>query len=126
VVDVSGVVDRVPEVGWLPLHPPDALQDCASLAFHCSVMDWPASILAELTCRLMVGGCADTEEGLEPALADDRPSPWHAANTAAATATAVPRARRKPKAARFIHDLPIRRSVRPSRATGAIQVIAGR
>jgi hypothetical protein len=126
VVDVSGVVDRLPEVGWLPLHPPDALQDCASLAFHCSVTDWPASISAELTCRLMVGGRAETEEGLEPPLADDRPSPWQAANKAAATATAVPRARSKPKAARFIHHLPLWRAARPFRATGAIHVIAGR
>ena len=112
-VDASGVVDRVPEVGRLPLHPPDALQDCALLAFHISVTDSPASMVAELSCSLMVGGCADAEEALEPLLADDRPSPWQAASNAAATATEAPRARCKRQARQFIHDLPVCRSGLP-------------
>jgi hypothetical protein len=96
VVEVSGVVDRVPEVGWLPLHPPDALQDCALLAFHFNVTDCPASMVAALNCRLMMGRCADGEEEVfEPLLLPVRTSPWHAASNVVATAATLPRARCK-------------------------------
>jgi hypothetical protein len=116
VVAASGVVDRVPEVGRLPLHPPDALQDWALLAFHIKVTDSPASMVVELSCSLMVGRCADAAEVPAPLLADDRPSPSHAASNIAAIATEAPRARSKRQARRFIHDLPVWRSALPSRA----------
>ena len=112
-VAASGAVDKVPEVGRLPLHPPDALQDCALLAFHISVTDSPASTVAELSCRLMVGRCADAEEVPAPPVADEMPSPSHAASNVAAIATEAPRARSKRQARRFIHDLPVWRSALP-------------
>jgi hypothetical protein len=38
VFDISGPVDKVPEVGWTPLHPPDALQFWALVALHVNVV----------------------------------------------------------------------------------------
>lgn len=39
VVDVRGLVDRVPLVGWPPLQPPDAVQLWAEVAFHFKVVE---------------------------------------------------------------------------------------
>jgi hypothetical protein len=86
------------------------------LALHINVTDSPASMVAALSCRLMVGRCADAEEVPEPLLADERPSPSQAASNIAATATEAPRARSKRQARRFIHDLPVWRSALPFRA----------
>ncbi len=123
-VAASGVVDRVPEVGWLPLHPPDALQDWALLAFHVNVTDSPASMVAALSCKLMVGGRA--EEVLEPPLPDVRTSPPQAASNAAAATKVVPRARCKRQARQFIHDLPVWRLGLPFRHRRATQITARR
>jgi len=45
VVAVSGSVVALPLVGWAPLHPPEAEQDCASWAFHCRVVAIPMGTL---------------------------------------------------------------------------------
>jgi hypothetical protein len=39
VFDVSGAVDKVPEVGWLPLHPPDAVQFWALVVLQFNVVE---------------------------------------------------------------------------------------
>ncbi len=37
-VAVRGLVVIVPVVGWAPLHPPEAVQDCALVVLHCKVV----------------------------------------------------------------------------------------
>jgi hypothetical protein len=48
----------VPVVGTVPLQPPEALQDWALEAFHCSVTDAPMVTLLSFACRLTVGAVA--------------------------------------------------------------------
>jgi len=56
------VVDKAPEVGRLPLHPPEALQLFAPLADQRSVIESPASTLPGESWKLIVGTAV---EGLE-------------------------------------------------------------
>jgi hypothetical protein len=52
-------VDKLPEVGWEPLHPPDAVQLSAPLAFHVKVADWPIATVLGVNCKLTVGFTAE-------------------------------------------------------------------
>jgi hypothetical protein len=55
VVAVSGSVVAVPLVGWVPLHPPDAEQVCASFALHCNVAALPMATLVFAATRVTAG-----------------------------------------------------------------------
>ena len=55
-VEVRVPVDCEPFVGFVPLHPPLAMQDTASVVDHVSVDDWPLIIEAGFAERLTVGG----------------------------------------------------------------------
>ena len=41
VVVCVGEKDCVPDVAFVPLHPPDAVQEVAFVELHVSVEDWP-------------------------------------------------------------------------------------
>lgn len=45
----------LPLTGCEPLQPPEAVQNCASLAFHCRVTFCPASTEVGVSCRLTEG-----------------------------------------------------------------------
>ncbi len=45
----------VPLVGWVPLHPPDAAQVCASFALHCNVAAVPIATLLWAATRVTAG-----------------------------------------------------------------------
>jgi hypothetical protein len=55
VVAVNGLVVAVPLVGSVPLHPPDAVQDCASFALHCKIVEVPMATLVFVAASVMVG-----------------------------------------------------------------------
>jgi hypothetical protein len=83
---VSGLVVTFPLVGSVPLHPPDAVQDCASVAFHVNVAGVPLATLFALAVRVTVGIAVPTAE---------EPADWpHAANAANAAHPRVQRTRR--------------------------------
>jgi hypothetical protein len=74
VVAVKGLVFIVPLVGWAPLQPPEAVQDCASLALHCRLVEVPVVTLVFLATRVTAGLATwlpvETEEVLLPLVAD--------------------------------------------------------
>jgi hypothetical protein len=55
VVVVRGLVFTEPLVGWVPLHPSDAVQVCASVAFHSSVTERPTATVLALGARVTTG-----------------------------------------------------------------------
>jgi hypothetical protein len=50
-----GSVVTVPEVGWLPLQPPEAMQDCAFAEVHFKVAGLPTATAAVAAVKLKVG-----------------------------------------------------------------------
>jgi hypothetical protein len=58
VVAVRGSVVAVPVVGWVPVHPPDAAQACASFALHCNVTRVPMATLLLAATRVTAGFAA--------------------------------------------------------------------
>ena len=54
-VAVRGLVVIVPLVGCAPLQPPEAVQDCASVALHCKVVEVPLMTLLFLAARVIAG-----------------------------------------------------------------------
>jgi hypothetical protein len=88
VVAVRGLVFIVPLVGWAPLQPPEAEQDCAPVVLHCKLVAVPLATLDFLATRVTAGLATslpvETEEVLLPVVvdvsADDESS--HAANPA--------------------------------------------
>jgi hypothetical protein len=63
VVAVRGSVAVVPLVGRVPLHPPEAAQDCASLAVHCKVAAVPLATLLLVATRETSGFAATLAAG---------------------------------------------------------------
>jgi hypothetical protein len=67
---VRGLVAIVPLVGWAPLHPPEAMQDCAPDALHCKVAAVPLGTLlfwaTSVTAGLAVWLPVEPEEVLLP------------------------------------------------------------
>jgi hypothetical protein len=55
VVAVRGLVFIVPLVGWAPLQPPEAVQDCAPVALHCKLAEVPLVTLLFLAARVIAG-----------------------------------------------------------------------
>jgi hypothetical protein len=45
----------LPLVGWAPLHPPEAVQLCASVALHCRVAAVPMTTLVFVAARVTTG-----------------------------------------------------------------------
>jgi hypothetical protein len=74
VVAVRGLVVIVPLVGWAPLQPPEAVQDCAPVALHCKVVEVPLVTLLCLATRVTAGLAAslpvEAEELLAPVVVD--------------------------------------------------------
>jgi hypothetical protein len=62
VVVVRAVVACEPLVGWTPLQPPDAVQLCALVAFHCKVTERPMATVLVLGARVTTGTALGTEE----------------------------------------------------------------
>lgn len=54
-VAVRGLVVALPLVGWVPLQPPEALQDSASVALHCKVVEVPRVTLLFLATSVIAG-----------------------------------------------------------------------
>ena len=94
---VSGLVVIVPLIGWVPLHPPEAVQDFAWVALHCKVVALPLGTLALFATRVTAGFAVSVEavvavltldvltlEGLEASVSadDDSPQAASAANAA--------------------------------------------
>ena len=88
---VRGLVGIVPLIGWAPLHPPEATQDCALVAFHCKVVAVPLGTLVLFATSVTVGfavplGSAVVAvlpvEGLVCVSADDSPQAASAASAA--------------------------------------------
>ena len=89
---VSGLVVIVPLIGWVPLHPPEAVQDFAPVALHCKVVALPLGTLALFATRVTAGFAVSVEavvavltlEGLEASVSadDDSPQAASAANAA--------------------------------------------
>jgi hypothetical protein len=88
VAAVKGAVVIVPVVGTGPLQPPEAVQDSALEAFHCSVTDAPIATLFSFACRLTVGAAAEVTAAVVPVKASDDDCPLQAAS---ALRTAIPR-----------------------------------
>jgi hypothetical protein len=55
VFSVRGLVFIVPLVGWVPLQPPEALQDCAPVALHCKLAEVPLVTLLFFATRVTAG-----------------------------------------------------------------------
>jgi hypothetical protein len=88
VVAVRGLVFIVPLVGWAPLQPPEAMQDCAPVALHSKLVEVPLGTLLFLATSVTAGLATslpvETDEVLLPVVVDvsaDEES-WHAANAA--------------------------------------------
>lgn len=65
---MSAGVIVLPVGGSLPLHPPEAVQASAWVAFHCSVTGDPMGTVVSLAFKVTVGaGVAATESGVLPA-----------------------------------------------------------
>ena len=62
VVVCVGEKDCVPDVAFVPLHPPDAVQEVAFVELHVSVEDWPDVIGEGEEERETVGVCVVTDE----------------------------------------------------------------
>jgi hypothetical protein len=73
VVAVKGLVFIVPLVGWAPLQPPEAVQDCAPVTLHCKLVAVPLVTLLFLAARVIAGLATwlpvETEEVLVPVVA---------------------------------------------------------
>jgi hypothetical protein len=111
VVAVRGLVVIVPLVGWAPLQPPDAVQDCAPVTLHCKLVEVPLATLVFLATSVTAGLATwlsvETDEVLLPLEVDvsaDEES-WHAANAAKAANPSVQLNRRTTLA-----DVPVRRA----------------
>jgi hypothetical protein len=99
-----GVVANAPEVGWVPLHPPEAVQLWASLALQVNVAGWPIDTLLGVNCRLMTGFGAVAALALLTGPDDpvnDSPSPSQAAS---AVIAANARAQRDRRVARVLWE----------------------
>jgi hypothetical protein len=74
VVAVSGLVFIVPLVGWAPLQPPEAVQDCAPVALHSKLVEVPLVTLVFLATRVTAGLATslpvETDEVLLPVVVD--------------------------------------------------------
>jgi hypothetical protein len=74
VVAVRGLVLIVPLVGWAPLQPPEAVQDCAPVALHCKLVEVPLVTLLFLATRVTAGLATwlpvEAEEVLLPVVED--------------------------------------------------------
>jgi len=93
VVAVSGSVVAVPLVGWVPLHPPEAEQDCASFALHCNVVAVPMATLLFVATRVTAGLAVPAMGAVwVVSLDDDWP---HAANADNVTHASAQRMRRE-------------------------------
>jgi hypothetical protein len=92
---VRGLVVIVPLIGWGPLHPPEAMHDCAPVARHCKVVELPFGMLVLFAARVTAGFSAPLEAAVAVLLAvlpveelvvdvsaDDSPQAASAANTA--------------------------------------------
>jgi hypothetical protein len=92
---VRGLVVIVPLIGWAPLHPPEAMHDCAPVTRHCKVVELPLGTLVFFAARVTAGIAASLEVAVVvlPAVlpvealvadvsADDSPQAASAANTA--------------------------------------------
>jgi hypothetical protein len=99
VVAVRGSVVTVPLVGWVPLHPPDAAQVCASFALHCNVAGVPMAMLPFVATSVTAGFAALPAAGFARAdwPEDDCPQAANADNAAHPT---TPRHRREAAAQR--------------------------
>jgi hypothetical protein len=64
VVASKGSVVAVPLIGWLPLQPPEAMQLCAAVAFHCRVAAVPRAMLL-LTATKETTGFAASVTGFD-------------------------------------------------------------
>lgn len=64
-VAFRGLVVAVPLVGSVPLQPPEALQDSASVALHCKVVEVPLVTLVFLATRVIAGLATWVKLGLE-------------------------------------------------------------
>ncbi len=91
-VDVKGLVDNVPVRGWVPLHPPDAEQLCALVAFHVNVAEWFIATVAGVDCNVIAGAAFTTGPPLPLICGKSSPQ-------AASAAIAV-----NPKVQREIHE----------------------
>jgi len=78
VFEAVGVRDSVPLVDCVPLHPPEAVQLAALLAFHFKVTGSPCVTVLGVNCRVTMGFAA--AEPVAAALAEDCESSWQAAS----------------------------------------------
>jgi hypothetical protein len=69
----------VPLVGFVPLHPPDALQLVAPALLHCRVVVSPCATRPGVEAMLTVGGTAVAPDEAVPAFGVVLVSPKHAA-----------------------------------------------
>lgn len=67
-VAFRGFVVAVPLIGWLPLQPPEAMQDWAPVALHSKVVEVPWATLLFLATRVIAGLAASLTVGLEDVL----------------------------------------------------------
>ena len=88
---VRGLVVIVPLIGWGPLHPPEAMHDCAPVVRHCKVVELPLGTLVLFAARVTAGfavpleaavAVLPVEELVVDVSADDSPQAASAANTA--------------------------------------------
>jgi hypothetical protein len=89
-VAVSGSVVAMPLVGWVPVHPPDAAQVCASFALHRNVADVPMATVLLSAVRVTAGFAVLLGTGVD--WPDD--DCWHAANAENAAHPSAQRIRR--------------------------------
>jgi len=94
VVAVRGSVVAVPLVGWVPLHPPDAAQVCASFALHCNVVAVPMATLLLVATKVTAGFAAAVAAGSVVLVWTDDDCP-HAANAENAAHPSAARTRRE-------------------------------
>jgi hypothetical protein len=88
---VRGLVVIVPLVGWAPLHPPEAMHECAPVVLQCKVVELPLGTLVLFAARVTAGFAVSleaavavltVEELVFDVSADDSPQAASAANTA--------------------------------------------
>jgi hypothetical protein len=100
VVAISGSVVALPLVGCVPLHPPEAVQDCAAVALHFRVAGVPMAMLLLVATRETCGfAVALTAGAMKEFTPDDSP---HAARADNAAAAAIERSRREAAAERQV------------------------
>ena len=54
-VVLKGVTVKEPAVGWLPDHPPDAVQEVALVVDQLSITEFPELIVAGFAVRVITG-----------------------------------------------------------------------